>query len=86
MDRLIFNQEQYIICRGLWRGVLLQAFRDLKSKSLKSIEKINRIKAVLWFNLQNKDFLIICSYADLDPFCVWERSQEIKSNHPMIPL
>lgn len=69
---------------SLWKGVILQALVDLKSRSKKKMAKVNRVKSILWLNLQNKDFLIACSYADLDPLYVWEKAQILKKNNPMI--
>lgn len=75
-----FNAKKEI---ALWKGVILQALVDLKSQSKKKMAKVNRVKAILWLNLQNRDFLIACSHADLDPLYVWEKSQIIKNNNPL---
>lgn len=60
------NYEQ-----SLWRAVILQAFVDLKNNSRKKLANTFRVKATLWFNLKNKDFLKVCEYAGLDPEYVW---------------
>ena len=76
-----FNCKKEI---ALWKGVILQSLVDLKSRSKKKMAKVNRIKSILWLNLSNKDFHTACSYADLDPLYVWEKSQIIKNNNPLI--
>jgi hypothetical protein len=69
---------------SLWKAVILQSLVDLKSQSKKKMAKVNRVKSILWLNLQNRDFLLACSYAELDPLYVWEKAQIIKKNNPMI--
>jgi len=81
-----YLEYEYLTFRGLWRRVIYQAILDLKSLSKKEMAKVNRIKSVLWFNLSREDFQLICYYADLDPFFVWEKSQKIKKNNTLIPL
>jgi hypothetical protein len=76
-----------IDCRrefALWKSVILQALVDLKNKSKKKMGKINRIKALMWFNLANKEFRAVCACADLDPLYVWEKAQIIKKNNIML--
>lgn len=64
--------------RALWRSVILQAFIDLKNNSKKKIANTYRVKATLWFNMKNKDFLTVCEYANLDPKYVWEKAERQK--------
>jgi len=68
---------------ALWKAVILQSLVDLRSRSKKKMAKVNRVKSILWLNLSNKDFVTACSYADLDPLYVWEKSQLIKNSNPL---
>lgn len=69
------NAEQ-----ALWRAVILQAFTDLKNNSRKRIAKTYRLKAALWFNLNNDDFIAACCYAGFSPDFVWREAEKIKDN------
>lgn len=71
-----YNKEE-----SLWKAVILQAFADLQSNSKKPNMKNNKVKALLWFNLNNKDFITVCEYANLDPCYVWKRANFIKNNN-----
>lgn len=74
-DNLYFKGEI-----ALWKAVILQALVDLQSNSKKKIANTYRIKALMWFNLKNEDFITTCNYAGLDPKYVYERSRVIKDN------
>lgn len=65
---------------ALWKAVILQAFIDLQSNSKKKIANTYRIKALMWFNLKNEDFITTCNYAGLDPKYVYEKSRIVKEN------
>lgn len=67
------NQET-----SLWKAVILQAFIDLKSNSKKKIANTHKVKATLWFNMNNNDFVATCYYAELDPQYVWRKAAIIK--------
>ncbi|MDR1498821.1 MAG: hypothetical protein LBS34_00845 [Rickettsiales bacterium] len=67
------NAEQ-----SLWKAVILQAFTDLKHKSKKKIANTYRVKAILWFNMSNENFITTCNYAGLDPRYVWLKAEDIK--------
>ncbi|MDR3079286.1 MAG: hypothetical protein LBU15_04615 [Rickettsiales bacterium] len=64
--------------QSLWKAVILQAFIDLKNNSKKKIANTYRVKALLWFNLKNSDFLTVCGFANLDPHYVWSRANSIR--------
>ncbi len=64
---------------ALWKAVILQALVDLQSNSKKKIANTYRIKALMWFNLKNEDFLQVCEYAGLDPNYVYEKSRIVKN-------
>ena len=66
---------------ALWKAVILQAFVDLKNNSKKKLANTFRVKATLWFNLKNEDFITVCHYANLNPQYVWKRAEIIKNNN-----
>ena len=68
----------------LWKAVIMQALVDLGSRSNKKMAKINRVRSILWCNLNNKDFLTVCSYAELNPYYVYQKVQKIKKENPYI--
>ncbi|MDR1425992.1 MAG: hypothetical protein LBI70_03305 [Rickettsiales bacterium] len=70
--------------QSLWKAVILQAFVDLKNNSKKKIANTHRVKAVLWFNLSNRDFLTVCGFANLNPDYVWSRANAIKETAPLV--
>lgn len=65
--------------KSLWKAVILQAFIDLKNNSKKKIANTYRVKAILWFNMNNNDFIATCHYAGLDPQYVWKKASLIKN-------
>lgn len=66
---------------ALWKAVILQALVDLQSNSRKKIANTYRIKALMWFNLKNEEFITVCNYAGLDPQYVYEKSRIVKENN-----
>lgn len=69
---------------ALWKAVILQALVDLQSNSKKKIANTYRIKALMWFNLKNEDFITVCNYAGLDPKYVYEKSRIVKENNKFL--
>ena len=67
--------------KSLWKAVILQAFIDLKNNSKKKIANTYRVKATLWFNMNNADFITTCYYAGLDPQYVWKKASFIKNRN-----
>lgn len=65
--------------QALWRAVILQAFIDLKNSSKKKIANTFRVKATLWFNIKNKDFVKVCDMANLNPHYVLDKANIIKN-------
>lgn len=63
---------------SLWKAVILQSLIDLASNSKKKIAQSYRFKALKWFSPDNKDFLRVCSLADLDPMYVLDKVKAIK--------
>lgn len=80
-DKASFEAES-----TLWKAVIVQALIDLSSRSRKKMAKSNRIKALLWINMSNSDFLTACAYAALDPRYVSGKAEFVKKNNPMIQL
>ncbi len=75
-DNLYYKSEI-----ALWKAVILQAMLDLQTNSKKKIANTYRVKALMWFNLKNEDFLTVCNYAGLDPLYVYQKSQIVKKNN-----
>ena len=69
---------------ALWKAVITQALVDLGSVSHKKMAKIHRIRSIMWFNLTNKNFLTVCSFASLNPYYVYQKAQKIKKENPLI--
>ncbi|MFC1659528.1 hypothetical protein ACFL0U_03115 [Pseudomonadota bacterium] len=69
---------------ALWKAVIMQALVDLGSKSSKKMAKIHGIRSIMWFNLTNRDFLTVCSFASLNPYYVYQKAQGIKEGNPLI--
>lgn len=62
--------------QSLWRAVITQALMDASSNSKKVIDKVERARALAWFSMRNKDFLLVCALADLDPRYVLKKVKE----------
>lgn len=63
--------------RSLWRAVILQALLDIKSNSNNDMTNVNKTKAILWINLNKKDFLNVCRRAEISPEKVYETKLRI---------
>ena len=72
-DDLVTNMQ----CVELWRAVILQAILDLKNNGHKVMDKVNRIKAILWINLNRKDFIDVCQMANMNPQSVYNYKLKI---------
>lgn len=73
-----YSNDNYKKEIALWRAVILQAFVDLRSRSSRKLARGNRIRSRLWLRLSNRNFQLVCRFARLDPFYVWDRVQEEK--------
>lgn len=67
--------------QSLWRAVILQAFVDLKNNSKKKIANTYRVKATLWFNKRNPEFIKACHFANFNPDYVLEKAEIIKNQN-----
>ena len=55
---------------SLWRAVILQATLDCLTQSNRSENIKARKDAQNWFNIKNPNFIMVCNFAELDPFFV----------------
>jgi hypothetical protein len=53
--------------KALWQSVLMQAALDATSNAQSVKDRIERAKTIAWFSIQNEDFLLVCSFAELNP-------------------
>lgn len=53
--------------QALWQSVIVQAVMDIASDPAKMSDRIERRKTISWFSQHNEDFLLVCSFTDLDP-------------------
>ena len=74
------NLARYDKYRSLWRAVILQALLDIKSNSNNDMTNVNKAKAILWINLNKKDFLDVCHRAELSPEKVYKIKLKILEN------
>ena len=59
--------------KALWQSVVMQAAIDVTSDPVELKDRIERAKTIAWFSLQNEDFLLVCSFAELDPQMVIQK-------------
>jgi len=52
---------------ALFRGVILQAVLDSRNHSKRTEDTVAKRNAIKWFNVESKDFLIVCDYAEREP-------------------
>ena len=50
-----------------WNNVIVQSFIDLSNKGDCGEARKNKKDAKRWINIKNKEFLLVCAYADRDP-------------------
>lgn len=53
--------------KTIWTNVIVQSFIDLNNKGKEGEAKKNRKNAKKWININNKEFILVCAYADRDP-------------------
>ena len=77
------NLVRYDKYRSLWRAVILQALLDIKTNSNNNTANLNRTRAIVWINLNKKDFLDVCNRAELNPKQIYETKLRIleRQNH-----
>lgn len=71
-------EKEYAKEKSLWKAVIFQAFADMLTQSKKYYKKNLRVKAILWFNINNKDFNQVCAYADVKPTKIIKIANQIK--------
>ena len=53
--------------KALWQSVVMQAALDATSNAQSLRDKIEQAKTIAWFSMRNEDFLLVCSFAELNP-------------------
>lgn len=53
--------------QALWKSVIMQAALDVINTPRNTRERIQRVQTIAWFSKQNKDFMMVCAFADMDP-------------------
>lgn len=61
----------------VWRAVIMQAMLDVVSIAKRGSAKVAKFSAEQWMDLSNPSFLLVCSFAKLDPKTVYSRSKTI---------
>lgn len=61
---------------ALGRAIILQAIIDCVSCSKRTEDKLARIDALKWFDINNRDFLIICSLSEWSPNWVLKKQKK----------
>jgi hypothetical protein len=53
--------------QAIWQAVILQAITDaMRAPTTPRIRK-EKTQAIIWFSITNKDFLLVCEMAGIDP-------------------
>ncbi len=65
-DRFDYNARDCISERALWQSVIMQAILDISKEPIDARQKSERLKTIAWFSPKNQDFMLVCSFADLD--------------------
>ena len=58
---------------SLWRAVILQATLDCLTQSSRTENIKSRKDAQSWFNIKNRNFIMVCNFAELNPCFVIHR-------------
>ncbi len=61
---------------SLWRAVILQSILDRLTQSKRGEDIMARKQAKNWMNLQNKDFLAVCGFAQLEADFVIRKAED----------
>ena len=64
-----------------WNRVVVQSFFDLMNSGNKKEDKDNRKRAKKWIDINNKEFILICSYADRNPYSLLDAKKKILSGN-----
>ena len=78
---------------SMFRAVIMQALLDIGSNSKRTEDKVAKNQALSWFDIKNKDFLMVCDFANFDPHqtlknakraiangCKWKKSPASKDD------
>lgn len=75
-DSHLFDKYSYVKSEiSVWKAVIMQALLDCGTFSKKSSDRIEKERATEWFSVKNKDFVYVCSNADLDPEYVVKKAK-----------
>jgi len=89
------NRDEMTPEQRLWGAVIERAFADAfvdedfwkkTHHQEKNVFKFNYDQAHAWFSLGNKDFILTCQYAGLDPEWVMRLYHKRKAGKKRIPL
>lgn len=50
-----------------WNNVIVQSFIDLSNKGRTNEDRKNKKEAKKWMDIDNKEFLLVCDYAERNP-------------------
>lgn len=56
--------------QSLWRSVIIQAAYDAACAPTTPKARRAKTKAIMWFSMQDKDFLTVCELASVDPVSI----------------
>ena len=65
---------------SLWRAVIIQTMLDCLTQSKRKENIDARNDALQWFNINNKNFIRICKFANLEPSFVLKQVQNALKN------
>jgi hypothetical protein len=52
---------------ALWKAVIMQSVLDVMSNSGRASDILAKKVSLEWLDKKNKNFIVVCGYADLDP-------------------
>ncbi len=70
--------------QALWQAVIRQAVLDATSAPTNSIARKEKTRAIIWFSMQDKDFLFVCEMAGMNPAFVLDRARKAIKNSSII--
>ena len=65
----------------VWKAIIKQSFADLMNKGKKSKDKENRNWAKKWISMNNKEFIFICAFTDINPQALVDAKNKILKNN-----
>ena len=74
------EEDQLDKIRLLWQSVVTEAFFSIKTKSKKKDAVLYKLRALKWVNLKNRDFILVCELAGIDPFFVYNKFLKVRED------